>query len=162
MYKTRMLAQAIVTLFVILVSAAHFGYLAPASTPMVLLALLAALWLARCRTTWLPFLGPSAMPVGILQPTRAPDGADFSVTLKAPADAIRVMYWGAILKTDDPIQAYGGFTNAGIADVSNGQALLQLRKPKAYSINGKALPAHVHYRWITAGGMLSGVRTALA
>jgi hypothetical protein len=161
MYKTRMLAQAVLTLFVFAVSAAHFGYLAPASTPMVLAALLAAIWLARCRTTWLPFLGPSVMPVGILRPVK-PDAVDFSVTIKAPADAIRVIYWGASLKADDPIQAYGGYTNAGIADVSNGQALLELGKPKAYSINGKALPAHVHYRWITAGGMLSGVRTAMA
>lgn len=158
MYALRILTQAVIIMFVMHSATARFGYTYRPPTIAVVLAAVSALWLACNRTTWLPFLGPSVMPSGILTPSH-PSDADFAVTLQAPCKAVRVIYWGSVVSAKNPIQAYGGYTNAGIADVVNGHATLKLKKPKAYGIRGTKLPPHVHYRWINASGILGSVKT---
>lgn len=157
-YKFRMVAQATVAIFAVLAAMRSFG--GPGLHPAFTGASLACLvWLISCRTTWLPFLGPTVMPVGLLEP-RTPTNATMTYIAKAPADAMRVVYWGSVVESGDPIVAYGGYHNSGIADVVGGQAVMRFQTPKAYSINGTSLPRHIHYRWITATGMLSAVKTA--
>ena len=158
-YKTRMTMQAIVILFVFLSAVAQLGYLTAPSMLLTACATIAAAWLAANRTTWLPFLGPTVMPSGIFK-VQQPKDADFSAVLHAPKKAVRCVFWGSVLESNDPYTAYGPYTNAGVADVVNGTATVSLKKPVEYAINGKNLPAHIHYRWISPGGMLSGVRTA--
>lgn len=154
MYKLRVIAQSIVALYVFI--SAKYGRV---SFGLTILALVATIWLITCRTTWLPFLGPSAMPIGVFRVSE-PASADYQVTLDAPSSAVRVVYWGSSITAKDPVRAYGGYTNSGVADVSAaGQAVINLRKPKAYSVWGWNIPAHIHYRWITSRGILSSVKT---
>ena len=154
-----MIVQAVVALFVFVSAAAQLGY---SSEPPMLLtacATAAAAWLISNRTTWLPVLGPTVMPSGIFD-VQKPKGANYSAVLQAPEKAVRCVFWGSVLEAKDPYTAYGGYTNAGVSDVVNGTATVSLKKPVKYSINGKVLPAHIHYRWDGPRGMLSGVRTA--
>jgi len=153
-----MLAQAMVSIFVVVAAMSSVG--GPRLHPVFTGTSLACLvWLISCRTTWLPFLGPTVMPVGLLEP-RIPTRPTMTYVAKAPSNAMRVVYWGSVVESSDPIVAYGGYHNSGIADVVNGEAVMRLQTPKVYSINGTSLPRHIHYRWITATGMLSAVKTA--
>jgi hypothetical protein len=158
-HYVRILTQLIVAIFVIMATSAEFGYAYPPQV-LVYAAFVSTVWLASRRTTWLPFLGPAAVPVGILKETKSPKDANYSMTIRVPPCAQRVMYWGAIVKSKNPVTAYGGYTNAGIADVKNGMATLTLKKPTEYSVRGFELKPHVHYRWITGRGLLSSVHTA--
>ena len=149
-----MIAQSIVALYVFI--SARYGHV---SCGLTILALIATIWLITSRTTWLPFLGPSAMPVGVFKVSE-PSSADYRVTVDAPSSAVRVVYWGSSITAKDPVRAYGGYTNSGVADVTaDGKAVLTLRRPKAYSVWGWNIPAHIHYRWITSRGILSTVKT---
>lgn len=160
MYTTRMVMQALVALFVCLVAAAQLGYAAAMPPPLLTAcAVGATAWLVASRTTWLPFLGPTVMPTGIFGDARTPEGADYSAVLRAPASAVRCVFWGSIQKAADPFTAYGAYTNAGVADVVGGTATISLKRPVAYSINGTRMQPHVHYRWVGPRGMLSGIRT---
>lgn len=157
-HKIRMVAQALVVLFV-LISLTHAFNVTNAPHPVLLaLATVSTFWLVNCRTTWLPFLGPTAFPIGVLKP-QSPRRHDTSVSVKAPADAISAVFWASERAADDPFSAYGSYKNSGVAEVINGEALFRVVAPKPYSIRGKTVAPHVHYRWITKTGMLSGVRT---
>jgi len=158
MYKTRMIVQAVVALFVFVSAAAQLGYSSEPPMLFTACATAATAWLMN-RTTWLPFLGPTVMPSGIFH-TQKPNDANYSAVLQAPEKAVRCVFWGSVLEAKDPYAAYGGYANAGVSDVVNGTATVSLKKPVKYSINGKVLPAHIHYRWVGPRGMLSGVRTA--
>jgi hypothetical protein len=159
MYKLRIISQALVIVFVILSAGAKLGYAVYPPTALLFAALASALWLASCRTTWLPFLGSTVMPTGLLTP-QTPRDSDMSIMLDAPKSAVRCIYWGSVTSSNDPIQAYGGFSNGGIADVVNGRVKLALLRPKAYLVyTRKTLAPHVHYRWIGPRGMLSDVKT---
>jgi hypothetical protein len=158
-YKLRIVSQALVLLFVVLSAGVKLGYAIHPPTMLLFAALASALWLASCRTTWLPFLGSTVMPTGLLTP-QTPRDSDMSVMLTAPKSAVRCIYWGSVTSAKNPIQAYGGFSNGGIADVVNGRVKLSLLRPKPYSVyTGKILAPHVHYRWIGARGILSEVKT---
>lgn len=158
-HKLRMLAQALVVLFV-LVSLTHAFNVTNAPHPILLaLATVSTFWLVNCRTTWLPFLGPTAFPIGVLRRPRAPYGSSVQVTVKAPSDAISAVFWASEKTSTDPFTAYGSYENSGVAEVVDGVAIFRVRTPQPYSVHGKVIPPHVHYRWITKSGMLSGVRT---
>jgi len=162
MYTFRLFSQGIVALYVFLSSAAAFGYIhMRPNDVLTVCALVATIWLVTNRTTWLPFLGPTVMPAGVLD-VKTPKDADMTIALKAPADATKCVFWGSVIESDDPYEAYGGYTNAGVADVrADGIAVVSLRTPKKYSIfGGKRLQPHVHYRWVGPRGMLSPVKTA--
>lgn len=158
LHQIRILAQLIVAVFVFMATATEFGYRYPPQF-VVYAAFVSTLFLVTRRTTWLPFLGPAAVPVGILKETEVPKDSDFAASVKVPKCAVRVMYWGSIVKSKNPVTAYGGYTNAGIADVKDGMATLILKKPVSYSVKGFELKPHIHYRWITSRGLLSSVHT---
>lgn len=161
MYKLRMVTQALVAFFVAVVALAQLGFIRSQNPSLALtsVALASTVWLAMNRTTWLPFLGPTAMPTGILR-IQKPSRANFRMTLTAPPDAVRCVFWGSVVSASDPWTAYGGYENAGVADVVNGQAVVELVKPVAYEVNGRTLAPHIHYRWVGTRGLFSGVRTA--
>lgn len=157
-HKFRMVAQAMVVLFVLL-SLSHALALTSPPHPVILaLASFATLWLMTCRTTWLPFLGPSAFPIGILKP-RAPHGHTVTASVTAPHDAIKAVFWASEKHSTNPFDAYGAYTNAGVAEVVDGTAILRVRKPFPYEVHGKTIAPHIHYRWVSKTGMLSGIRT---
>jgi hypothetical protein len=159
MYKLRIIAQSIVAVYVALSASVGFRGYGRVPVLLTILACVSMLWLVSCRTTWLPFLGPTAMPVGVFK-TSEPAYADSQYELTAPSNAIRVVYWGSSIKAKDPIRAYGGYVNSGVADVSaDGKAVLRLRRPKEYEVLGYEIRPHVHYRWITSRGILSSVKT---
>jgi hypothetical protein len=159
MYKLRIIAQGIIAIFVAVSAAVHFRGYGRVPLFLLLLACLSTLWLVSCRTTWLPFLGPSAMPVSVFRPM-TPTDPELEITLSAPSDAVRVVYWASSIAADDPIRAYGGYSNAGVADVTeDGIATLYIRHPQPYSVGSTTLAPHVHYRWISARGMLTGIKT---
>ncbi len=158
-YKVRALTQALVALYVVLSSAARFGYETYPNMVLTLAALFSTLWLITRRTTWLPFLGPTVMPTGVFN-VRAPKDADMMFSLQAPKDAVKCVYWGSVMDAENPYEAYGGYTNSGVADVrADGTTVIAIRRPKPYTVFGKRTPPHVHYRWVGPRGMLSGVRT---
>lgn len=154
-----MIAQFVVLLYVGIQAAAAAGLCGSSPRALLVAAAVAGTWLASCRTTWLPFLGPTVVPTGALKVSSAP-GADLTVTIRAPKRATKAVYWAAVADGDDPIRAYGGYANAGVADVTaDGTATLRIKRPPSYQVHGKRLPPHVHYRWAFADGLLSGVRT---
>lgn len=159
MYKFRIFAQSIVTLFVIVSIAKQLGHVSQVPLLLVATAGGCAAWLALQRTTWLPFLGPTVMPPSVLR-TKTPRNADFTIRLQAPPEAVKCVFWGSVMTATDPYQAYGGYPNSGISDVEkDGTTVLALKKPKPYSVYGRTQAPHIHLRWVSAKGMLSGVRT---
>lgn len=128
---------------------------------LVVVALVGTLILAVQPSTYLPFLGPTVMPISILKPG-VPSDATTTFTVDAPGDALHVLYWAArsgVLSTD-PETAYGNFENAGMVEVVGGKAILRIKCPGTYNVRGSALPKHVHYRYVYKNGMLSGVKTS--
>lgn len=159
--KIRMAAHAVITIF-IGVSVLHALGSMSAPHPILLgMAVVSIGWLVTSRTTWLPFLGPSAFPHGVLKP-RIPPKATRSVVIDAPDDAHRVVFWASTKESDNPYDAYGRYTNAGVTDVVDGKAVLRVRDPHPYTVGmmgKKTLQPHIHYRWIRSSGLLSDVQT---
>ena len=128
---------------------------------LVAVALVGTLVLAVQPSTYLPFLGPTVMPVSVLR-AGVPSDASTTFTVDAPGEALYVVYWAArsgVLSTD-PETAYGNFENAGMVEVVGGKAILRVKCPGTYNVMGSALPKHVHYRFVYKTGMLSEVKTA--
>jgi len=111
------------------------------------------------RDTWLPFLGPTVFPPGVLNATTPPHGMEMSVYVSK--DAERVIYWasnpGETVPTPDG--AYGRYKNAGVVDVVDGHATMVLACPSQYYVKGKLLNRHVHYREHFPGGLLGPVKS---
>lgn len=130
-----------------------------------LVVLLLSLFFLLQRDTFLPFLGPSAFPVGLFKQDVAPEGANIKKTIPISAkDGDRVIYWGAmpgdtVIAT--PWDAYKSFENAGIATVKNGEVTMRFHCPTRYKVPyGKTLDRHVHYRvCCQITGMLGRVET---
>lgn len=140
------------------------GQGAVARTLYVLVGI-AALAVLFDRDTYLPFLGPTVLPCASI-PDRTPPGASKLVTVSAPPGS-KVLYWAAepAMESLKQIQtwkeAYGGYENAGVATADgNGQAILKVRTPQAYSVPLKGrLEPHIHFRVCESSGMLGRVKT---
>lgn len=127
---------------------------------------LAALGLVFRRDIYLPFLGETLVPAGVL-PAASPQGANEHVTVRVTPGA-KVVYWaaepnptqGSDLPTWDV--AYAGYENGGVAVADErGFALLRFRgPPQAYKVptTGKLRP-HVHFRVADKAGFMSRVKT---
>ena len=126
---------------------------------------LAALSIAFFRDTYLPFLGGTVMPCGILQ-AQTPEGADTEVRVFVESGA-KVMYWAAepdnkdLKKLQDWREAYISYRNAGVAVAdADGYATLKVRRPQSYLVPFKGeLQPHIHYRVCHGEGMMSRVKT---
>jgi hypothetical protein len=118
------------------------------------------------RDYFLPFLGPSAFPCGMLA-EKTPYNYNSQVQIHVRPNT-NVIFWAAEenrqAHEDDylsPWRAYGQYTNAGVTHSdANGLATLRFRRPVEYNamLGGKR-DAHVHYRVCSSAGMLGRVRT---
>lgn len=141
-------------------------YVVPAWVQFVFFfVLIAAIYLAVQRDTYLPFLGTCVLPPTMLKDNATPERANTQAIVDIPwaADGTKVVYWAAnpasevILK---PSIAYRGFENSGITTTKDGKATLKLECPANYEVGyGKELNKHVHYRIVKNNGMLGRVYT---
>lgn len=123
---------------------------------------LASLYNVR-MTTFLPFLGETAFPIGVLYPTK-PKNANIEYNLTDITPNSYVVYWAAENKFNEeiinPKNAYGEYTNAGVAISDNdGKAKLLLKCPSRYYVGRSKMPKHIHYRYVLKNGLLSKVYT---
>lgn len=126
---------------------------------------LAALTVMLDRDTYLPFLGPTVLPCASV-PDRTPPGASKMVTVSAPPGS-KVLFWAAepemeaLKQIQTWKEAYAGYENAGVTTAdSNGQAVLKVRAPQAYTVPFKGrLEPHIHFRICETSGMLGRVKT---
>ena len=124
------------------------------------------------RNYYLRFLNRAVFPTGVLfKDNNAPlqeDDQSFvqKVKLGQLYSGKQVVYWASHSGTyDNPFDAYGDYTNGGIARVNNqGDIFFRLEeKPGRYNVpmkKDKQKP-HIHYRIIEGRGMLSEVKTVM-
>lgn len=121
------------------------------------------------RDNFLPFLGRTVLPVSLLNHS-SPLDYNSEATLNAPeattkgGQVTHVVYWAAKGKGEVPEglsveEAYGDYSNAGMVEVEDGKALIRFKNPVGYRVGGREMKPHVHYRWVSKGGMLSKVHT---
>jgi hypothetical protein len=133
------------------------------SNVVYILVFLSALYLMLKRDTYLPFLGETAFPSGLLLKNITPENANTRVTINTKPNS-KIVYWAADKdgKYDYKI-AYGDYTNAGVTESDAlGNAVLFLRKPVSYTVPlSKALEPHVHYRVVDnlKSGLIGRVET---
>jgi hypothetical protein len=128
---------------------------------LVILATFSAVRLSMDRNMWLPFLGPTVIPPSALV-AKTPSEAAFTVPISTPSSATHVIYWAAESASgisEEPMNAYGNYANAGVVAATGGQAVLSVRCPGQYRVRGKILPRHVHYRFVRPDGIVSEVMT---
>lgn len=117
-------------------------------------------------TFYLPFLGKTAFPTGMLKEHHPPN-SDINFTLKNVKPNTKIVYWGSenqskqTLPISTPWDAYKNYKNSGVTTSNKeGIAILKLIKPVSYKIpNGMTLKPHVHYREIIKDGMLGPIET---
>lgn len=138
---------------------------------ITIVVLIASIYIASNRNTYLPFLGYAAIPPVVFLQEKVPQGANVSyvLTLNNVADGTFVLYWGALstqLKEPrpNPIEAYGDYSNTGIVSVKNNKATLFFNCPDKYVVGSmmpQTLERHIHYRLINPNNpIVSPVYTA--
>mgnify|MGYP000017617002 CR=1 FL=1 len=129
---------------------------------------LATMFVGMDRDFYLPFLGDSVFPNGLLASHVTPNGADSLVTATVPPHT-KVVYWAAEPCYEDceiPVMAwdaYKNYTNSGVATSDDtGLVKFMVRGPQAYNVPYKenTLAPHVHYRYVKHNGMFSKIYTA--
>lgn len=121
---------------------------------------LSALLLALNRNTYLPFLGQTAFPCGLLK-TSIPEGELVQAVVDTKPNTM-IVYWASESgeKKDNPWDAYMGYKNSGVVmSDANGKAVLSVRPPSEYSVKWKDLKRHIHYRECVKNGLLGEVKT---
>ncbi len=115
------------------------------------------------RDFYLPFLGKTVYPCGNLI-EKKPENATIKKNIKT-APNINIIYWAAEYNDQifkDPYVAYDKYANSGVVKSdSDGNALLEFRKPQGYNVpyKSKRINPHVHYRECFTNGMLDSVKT---
>lgn len=114
------------------------------------------------RNYYLRFLNRSVFPTGLLVENKN-DGQE-KYTLVFPYDKnTKIVYWASKSGSfSNPKDAYGEYTNAGVAMTDeNGVADFYLKEaPGKYVVpyKGQLMP-HIHYRIVEKNGMLGEVKT---
>jgi hypothetical protein len=125
---------------------------------------LSALYFLFNRDFYLPFLGPTVMPI-IKPQVETPDMIPYTLTNLPPNTTI--VYWAAD-KGDmvfaDPISAYSNYANSGISKTDDrGNVTIKIKCPAPYKVGRfwkRQLPQHFHYRYETSyPGLFSPVFT---
>jgi len=127
---------------------------------------LSALYVMFDRDTYLPFLGRTIVPCDILT-DKNPANANLDISIDKVRPNSKIIFWAAEPKNqnDDKIlnyiQAYGDFSNAGIATSdNNGVVRFKIRLPQKYKVPLKGtLEPHIHYRVCEGLGNLGKVKT---
>lgn len=110
-----------------------------------------ALFHLTSRDYYLPFLGPTIIPVK----ERETVGKLVDVELTGLTPNSRVLYWASNESEgghiDNPIDAYRGYSNSGLAKTNiNGDVKIRVNCPSTYNVGkfgkNKRLEQHVHYR----------------
>lgn len=134
---------------------------------VALVVALAAGWLMFQRDTYLPFLGEAVFPASAIVDARVPEGANAELVLNVNApDGTKIIYWGAEQHKDvigNPWDAYGKYTNMGVATVTGGKAVVKFKCPAEYKVamGQKKLKRHIHYRTCcTMNAMMGPIETA--
>lgn len=137
------------------------------STPLKVFAviiLICVFYLSVNYTTFLPFLGETAIPLSAfkdLTPKKKEDIA-FKVDISAP-DNTRVIYWASKsspIVFSNPRDAYEQSPNVGVAEVRNNVATFYTTCPSSYNVPmGVLLKPHIHYRVVKPNGLLGAVKT---
>jgi hypothetical protein len=158
--ETNIRIVAISSMWTLLVSAALLYHGVPWIGPCLLVSLLLAAIVITKRDTWLPFLGTTVFPPGVLRASVPKVGMEMDVPVRGGAQ--RVVYWaatpGPTVRT--PEAAYDDYSNSGVVDVVDGKATIVLQCPSNYYVKGRRLKKHVHYREVYADGLLGPVRMA--
>lgn len=133
------------------------------STILAILCLCAGIYACTDMTYYLPFLGDTVFPTGLMAKKVVPNGADMSVKVEL-APFTKVIYWAAepcYMDCENPVtayEAYKDYTNSGIATTDQfGVAYLQVKGPQSY--RSDAISPPVHYRIVRENGMLSKIYT---
>lgn len=115
------------------------------------------------RDFWLPFLGNTAFPTGILPENHTPLNANKTLVVKIKApEKTRVIYWASKSgeNYENPKDAYGTYKNTGTTRVNGGKAVIKVILPATYKVPVKGwLKRHIHYRLETTPGLLGPVET---
>ena len=133
----------------------------PIDKAIYILVALCGISLASKRTTWLPFLGLSALPSNLVS-KQIPENADKKIKVRVGPNN-KVAYWAATGKDNndqDVFDAYGDNSNSGVVIADNkGIAELPIIEGGGYTVpNGKRIPRHVHYR-VIGNSMMERVNT---
>ena len=130
---------------------------------LCLMILLCCVCMMRDRNTFLPFLGKTVFPCGLLT-RRTPQNADTIVRIRT-TPLSQVIYWAAEPADTverGPKEAYKQYKNSGVTmSDSNGYAVLKVRSPTGYQVPRKDLKSHIHYRTCISNGMLGEVKTII-
>jgi len=127
----------------------------------------AALFLVVDKYLYLPFLGESVFPENVLIPT-VPYEANVKVEVEVPENYRKskfVIYWASNPTEDDSEInsydiAYADTKNVGVVQVEEKEKVeLSLLCPQKYTVWGKELPRHVHYRFASFNNMMGPVFT---
>lgn len=123
---------------------------------------LSALLLAFDRDTYLPFLGDSVFPHGVLQ-DQTPSGATRSVNVRVKPN-VKVVFWatepGDNLSVKNYKGAYNSYRNSGVTTADNdGNAVLIVREPQPYTVPTGYLKSHIHYRECDKNGFIGPVKS---
>jgi hypothetical protein len=122
---------------------------------IILIPLLCAIYLGLNRDTYLPFLGKCAFTPRVILNEIIPEGCYEYHNLKLDniENGTRVIYWGALKDTNvsdtnnvTPKNAYGNYSNSGIAIVKNNTAKLYFHCPMNYNVGSRKIDKHIHYR----------------
>jgi hypothetical protein len=165
--KLNMIAHGTVLVFVFVTSIMYIFSKRTDVTVKVMsiIAFMVAFYLMLQRDTYLPFLGPAAMPLNTLVNEMVPSNANVTHELKFPPnmEGYKILYWGAQPSTTiyaNPWDAYASFDNAGVAIVRQGKAVIKFFCPAKYKVpSGVTLDRHIHYRTCCQRGMLGPVET---
>lgn len=114
---------------------------------------LAGIYLLIGRDAFLPFLSYGVIPCNVLSISE-PLEWDTEVELDAP-DGSLVVYWAAdgakYNNIPDAKQAYGNYSNSGVAITQNGIAIARIKHPTKYTVNRFGINSeqnpHIHYRY---------------
>jgi hypothetical protein len=113
-----------------------------------------SVYLLSNRDMYLPFLGETVFPLGILNVTEQKGNVHFKLANLPPNT--NVVYWAALPKKNEamalPSKAYGNYENGGVvASDHQGNAHLSFECPQSYVVGRLGfkhiLPKHVHYRY---------------
>jgi hypothetical protein len=118
------------------------------------------------RDFYLPFLGPSVIPIKQID---IQDNRKTTVNLKNLPSNKRIIYWASNPSKNnfsDPLSAYKGYGNTGISKTDeNGNVTIKIYCPSEYYIPKKfgmkrKLRNHIHYRIETDyEGLFGSVKT---
>lgn len=131
-----------------------------------LIVIVSCLSILTNRNIYLPFLGKTVIPPSLFENEKVPAYATekYTLELKDVVDGTRVIYWGSLPNTNkhlihkNPFEAYGNYSNTGIAIVKNQKATIHFHCPTKYNVSmyNKTINRHIHYRLVYKNDAMIG------